>query len=134
MKVRPLALAVTLGVFAASAAGCASISSIDVTSQAFPVTFRNDTARGVVITACDDRRCTHLDSDYSDSLKAGAATAENMSDQNLLTRWIVRDRRSGTVLGCLPLRFQHKLKHAVVSISQAVPCPGERPIAASTRP
>lgn len=111
---------------AAFAAGC---DSIDPTSQSFGITFRNDTGHSVHLKACADNECHHFD--YADGWKVGQSAQENISDRNLLTRWLVQDDATGRVLGCLPLRFDQKYEHVVVKISQAVPCPGSRPLTVS---
>jgi hypothetical protein len=108
---------------AGALAGC---DSIDPTSQSFGITFRNDTGRNVHLKLCSDSRCQHFD--YSDSWKAGQSAEENISDRNLLTRWLVREDSSGRVLGCLPLQFDQKYENVVVRVSQAVPCPGSQPL------
>jgi len=100
-------------------AGC---DSIDPTSQSFGITFRNDTGMNVHLKLCSDDACRHFD--YSHSWKAGQSAQENISDRNLLTRWLVQDDASGKVIGCLPLRFAQKYDAVVVRISQAVVCPG----------
>jgi hypothetical protein len=71
---------------AAALAGC---DSIDPTSQSFGITFRNDTGRNVHLKVCSDSHCRQFD--YSHSWKAGQSAEENVSDRNLLTRWLVQD-------------------------------------------
>lgn len=104
-------------------AGC---DSIDPTSQSFGITFRNDTGRNVHLKLCSDSRCQQFD--YSHSWKVGQSAEENISDRDLLTRWLVQQDSNGQVLGCLPLQFDQKYEDVVVRVSQAVPCPGSRPL------
>jgi hypothetical protein len=126
--VRPRAGAVATAVTAAIVlAGCASIDTIDITTQGFPVTFVNDTPRNVRLEVCADEACRH--SGHPDRIEAGSSTWENLSDAGILTRLVIKDDATGRVLGCLPLEFHRKVHYSVVRISQAVPCPGRRPVA-----
>jgi len=104
----------------------AACDSVDPTAQSFGITFRNDTRRDVHLKLCDDDECEHFD--YSDGWSAGQSAQENISDRDILTRWLVEDDATGRVLGCLPLRFDQKYADVLVNISQAVPCPGNRPL------
>lgn len=97
----------------AVAAGC---DSIDPTAQAFGITFRNDTGRSVNLKLCGDSRCTRFD--YSDSWKAGEDAQENVSDRQILTRWLVEDDLTGRTLGCPPLEFDQKYEDVLVRVSQ----------------
>jgi len=107
--------------------GC---DSIDPTSQSFGITFHNDTSRDVHLKLCSDDRCHHFD--YSEGWHAGQSAQENISDRDLLTRWLVQGDADGRTLGCLPLRFDQKYDDVVVRISQAVPCPGKTPLEVHT--
>jgi hypothetical protein len=104
-------------------AGC---DSVDVTSQSFGITFRNDTGRDVHLKLCSDNKCRHFD--YSHGWKAGQSAEENVSDRDVITRWLVQEDVSGRVRGCLPLVFDQKYDNVIVRISQAVSCPGTRPL------
>jgi len=53
---------------------------------------------------------------------------ENISDRDLLTRWLVQDDKTGRTLGCLPLMFDQKYSDVLVKVSQMVPCPGAKPL------
>jgi|SRR5579862_1171648 len=113
----------------ASGVGLAACDSIDPTSQSFGITFLNDTGKNVHLKLCSDATCRHFD--YSDGWKAGQSAQENISDRNVFTVWLVEDDATRGVLGCLPLRFGQKYQDVVVRISQAVPCPGKRPLTVS---
>jgi hypothetical protein len=105
-------------VLAAVAAGC---DSIDPTEQSFAITFRNDIGHDVHLKLCSDGQCHHFD--YSNNLKAGARVEENISDRDLMTRWLVEIDQTGKT-GCLPLKFDQKYDDVVVRVSQKVLCPG----------
>lgn len=119
-------LPVIVLVATASLAGC---DSIDPTSQSFGITFRNDSGANVHLELCSDDACRHFD--YSHGWKIGQSAQENVSDRDLLTRWLVRDDASGRIIGCLPLRFDQKYARVVVRVSQAVRCPGAAAIPVS---
>ena len=104
-------------------AGC---HSIDPTEQSFGITFANDTGRAIHLKLCSNDPCTHFD--YSDGWKIGENAQENISDRELLTRWLVQDDRTKKTLGCLPLMFDQKYSGVVVKLSQMVKCPGESPL------
>ncbi|HET8606013.1 MAG TPA: hypothetical protein VFL66_03185 [Gaiellaceae bacterium] len=124
MVSRRLVSLVACGIIAAAfLAGC---DSVDPTSQSFAITFHNDTGRNVHLKLCADDACRQFD--YSDAWRAGQSALENISDRDLLTRWLVQDDKTGRVLGCLPLRFDQKYEDVAVNVSQAVPCPGRRPL------
>jgi hypothetical protein len=80
----------------------------------------------VSLKLCSADNCRHFD--YSDTVKPGRTHPENISDRELLTRWLVEDAPSGRRLGCLPLEFDQKYADVLVRISQMVPCPGSHPI------
>ena len=121
-------VAVLLVLFAvATLSGC---YSIDPTAQSFAITFRNDTGRDVRLKLCDNDRCSSFD--YSHGWKRGETAQENISDRDVLTRWLVEDDATHRTLGCLPLRFKQKYATVLVRISQAVRCPGGQPLKANT--
>lgn len=107
-------------------AGLTGCYSIDPTAQSFPVTFRNDTGRDVHLKLCASDSCTSFD--YSDGWKRGQIAQENISDRNVLTRWLVEDDDTHRTLGCIPLRFKQKYSRVLVRISQATRCPGRTPL------
>jgi hypothetical protein len=120
------ALAASALSLAAATVGC---DSIDPTSQFFGITFKNDIGRSVHLELCDNDGCTHFD--YSDGWKSGVSSEENVSDRELLTRWLVQDDRTKRTLGCLPLQFDEKYSNVVVKLSQLVSCPGKTPLTVS---
>jgi hypothetical protein len=124
---RRAAAAIGALVVVAVLAGCASIDTIDVTTQGFPVTFINDTPSKVRLAFCSDDACVR--SDHPDRIEPGSSTWKNLSDAGVLTRFVIKDDSTGSILGCLPLEFRRKVHYAVVRVSQAVPCPGRRPVA-----
>jgi hypothetical protein len=115
---RPLPLGVVCATLAI--AGCG-----DSGSDLFAITFRNDTGRDVQLKLCDDDVCRRFD--YSDRLRPGGTVTENISTDNVFTRWAVTDR-SGRSLGCLPFSFAGAYRNATVRLTQMVPCPGQRPL------
>jgi len=122
-SLRPFAgLLVTLAL-AVAVTGC---DSIDPTAQSFGITFRNDTSHDVHLKLCSDDQCHHFN--YSDGWKAGQSAQENISDRQVLTRWLVQDDNTKQTLGCLPLEFGQKYGSVVVHISQMVTCPGATPL------
>jgi hypothetical protein len=100
--------------------------SIDPTAQSFGITFHNDTGRSVHLKVCSNNQCTFFD--YSDAWKPGQDAQENISDRQLLTRWLVQDDQTGRTVGCLPLEFSQKYEGVLVKVSQSVPCPGATPL------
>lgn len=99
--------------------------SIDPTAASFGISFRNDLGKTADLKLCADDECGSFH--YSNTIEPGELYPENISDRNLLTRWLVSDK-SGRTVGCLPLRFDGKYEDVVVLLSQAVVCPGERPL------
>lgn len=106
--------------------GCGSLDSIDPTSQAFPITFRNDTPHDIHLKLCANATCTGFD--YSDKIRAGHSGDENVSDEDVPTRWLVQDDATGKTVGCLFLRFHHKASGVVIRLTGAVACPGTRAV------
>ncbi len=104
------------------ATGC---DSIDPTEQGFGISFWNDLSQPVALKLCSDDSCHGFD--YTDTVKPSESYPENVSDREVLTRWLVADQQ-GHVLGCLPLRFNGKYDDVVVRISQKVRCPGQFPL------
>jgi hypothetical protein len=104
--------------------GC---DSIDPSVQAFAIGFRNDLGHAAVLRPCKDDACH----DLADSLRLrpGERAEDNVSDREVLTRWLVQDRR-GRTLGCLLLTFDAKYDAVTVRLSQAQPCPGRQPLTA----
>jgi hypothetical protein len=113
------------GAVAAIAIALTGCDSIDPTEQAFAISFFNDLDRPVALKLCADDDCHSFD--YTDTVKPNESYPANVSDRELLTRWLVADR-DGRVLGCLPLRFNGKFDGVVVRLSQKVPCPGRQPL------
>lgn len=94
-------------------------SGIDPTEQTFAVTLRNDTASTVVVKQCD----TKCDSFHErDRLRPGAGVRVNTSSDNVDNWWAVTDAE-GRPLGCLPLRYDHKIDGLVVNVSDRTRCP-----------
>lgn len=119
---RHLALVIVLA-FGFVLCGC---DSIDPTSQFFGVAFTNDTQVPINLKLCADSGCKHFH--YSVGWKPGQSARENVSDRDVLTRWLVQNASTKETLGCLPLEFDQKYADVRVRISQAVPCPGAVPL------
>jgi hypothetical protein len=107
------------------AISCAAMSGCSNAPDTFAITFINDTGQDAVLNLCDDHACHHYD--YSDKLPAGRPQPENISTDNVFTRWAVTDN-SGRRIGCLPFNFAGAYSNAVARLSQMVPCPGKRPL------
>jgi hypothetical protein len=118
-------LPLVAGAFAALAMAVTGCESIDPTEQAFSISLLNDLGRPVALKLCADDGCHSFN--YTDTVKPNESYPENISDRELLTRWLVADQQ-GRVLGCLPLRFNGKFDGVVVRLSQKVPCPGRQPL------
>jgi hypothetical protein len=114
-----------LGAMGLIMVGIVGCGSLDPTSQSMGVTFVNDLAHPIELRLCSDDACTKFD--YADKLAPRASTAENISDADILTRWLITDA-SGHPLGCLPLRFNGRYPNIKTRASQAVPCPGQKPL------
>jgi len=102
-----------------------SCDSIDPTAQSFGIAFQNDVGRAVNLKQCSDTDCRNFN--YSNTVAPGELYPENISDRDVLTRWLVVDT-SGHILGCIPLQFDGKYEGVVVRISLAVTCPGQHPL------
>jgi hypothetical protein len=113
------------GAVAALVMAVTGCDSVDPTEQAFGISFLNDLGRPVALKLCADDDCHNFN--YTDTVKRNESYPENISDRELLTRWLVADQQ-GRVLGCLPLRFNGKFDGVVVRLSQKVPCPGRQPL------
>lgn len=114
-------MALSMAVLAIVAAGC----SADVTEQFFSISIVNDTQRVVRVDYCLDGRCESLQDHWT--LHPGRSLRTNISDANVLDRYLVRNA-GGSRIGCLPLEFDQKYDHVLVRVSQAVPCPGAEPL------
>lgn len=115
----------SLGIAIVMATMLSSCDSIDPTAQSFAISFRNDLGKTVELKLCADDQCESFD--YSNTIQENEDYPENISDRNVLTRWLVSDA-SDHIIGCLPLRLNGKYKDVVVPISRVVPCPGSRPL------
>ena len=107
------------------ATSCAISSGCSTPPDSFPITFVNDTGRNVALNLCADHACRHYD--YSDKLRSGGSTGENIATDNVFTRWAVIGP-SGRRLGCLSFSFKDAYNHAVARLSQMVACPGNTPL------
>jgi hypothetical protein len=104
---------------------CAAMSGCSNAPDTFAITFINDTGQSAVLNLCDDHACHSYG--YSDKLPAGHSQPENISTDNVFTRWAVTDG-SGRRIGCLPFNFASAYSKAVARLSQMVPCLGEHPL------
>jgi hypothetical protein len=77
----------------------------------------------VLLKLCSDGNCHHFD--YRDEIQPAESVRENISDSGILTRWLVQDQSTSRVLGCLPLKFDHKYEDVVIRTSDVVKCPGK---------
>jgi hypothetical protein len=102
-------------------------SSIDPTEQSFTVTLQNDTASAVTVKQCD-ATCNSFHE--RDQLAPGASVPVNTSSENVANWWLVADP-SGRTIGCLPLRYNHKIDGLVVKISDHASCPAGTPASSS---
>jgi hypothetical protein len=116
---RPALLGIVIGV-ACLLAGC---DSVDPTAQSFAIAFRNDLAQSVELKLCSDESCN--DFYYADTIEPKELYPENISDRDVLTRWLVATT-SGRTLGCLPLEFDGKYDNVIINLSQSVSCPGQQ--------
>lgn len=114
-----------LGIALVTAISLPSCDSIDPTSQSFGIAFQNDVRQMITLKQCSDADCHNFN--YSNTIAPGELYPENVSDRNVLTRWLVVDA-TGRTLGCIALQFDGKYEDVIVRISQAVSCPGERPL------
>jgi hypothetical protein len=101
----------------------------DPTSHLFPITFHNDLQRPVVLKLCSDAGCHHFN--YSHEWRRFQSAQENISDESLMTRWLVKDANTGETLGCIPLQVDRQYKDLVIQLSRIVRCPGQAPLAIS---
>src|ERR1700681_3509336 len=67
------------------------------------VSFRNDTARPVVLVSCASAACRK--EAWRSELKPGRVVAEQVSSQGVRERFVVRSK-SGGVIGCFDFRFR----------------------------
>jgi hypothetical protein len=101
------------------ASGKAASTSIDPTEQSFGLTLHNDTPGTVVVKQCD-AKCDSLHE--SDLLSPAASVRVNTSSENVTNWWAVDDV-AGSRLGCLPLRYEHKIEGLVINVSERTACP-----------
>lgn len=94
-------------------------SSIDPTEQSFAVTLHNDTPSAVILKQCD-AKCDSFHE--QDDLLPGASVRVNTSGGNLANWWTIADP-DGQTIGCLPLRYDHKIAGLVVNVSGYTTCP-----------
>jgi hypothetical protein len=94
-------------------------ASIDPTEQSFTVTLRNDTPSAVVVKQCDVK-CNSFHE--KDRLPPGGSIPVNTSSNDVANWWAVSDS-AGRTIGCLPLRYSHKVDGLVVNISERTTCP-----------
>jgi hypothetical protein len=115
---------IALGVLIAVVVCILAVNRLDPgLPDAFPVQFVNDTRGPVELKLCADRACT--DFDYSDQLRSGGATEENISTDFVFTRWAVFDAAQRRV-GCISLEFGDVAYTQVrVNLSQMVACPDD---------
>jgi hypothetical protein len=104
------------------ATACAAVAGCSNQADTFAITFINDTDQNVVLNLCDDSACHSYD--YSDKLRPGGSLPENISTDNVFTRWAVTTK-SGRRLGCLPFNFAGAWTDATARITEMVPCPGK---------
>jgi hypothetical protein len=96
-------------------------TSIDPTEDTFAVVLHNDTAGTVVVKQCD----ASCDSFYdTDRLLPGDSVEVNTSSEGVANWWLVT-APDGSTLGCLPLRYDHKVTGSVVNVSGRTACPIE---------
>ena len=81
-------------------------TSIDPTESTFAVTLHNDTPSAVVVKQCD-AKCNSFHE--RDRLQPGASVRVNTSGDDVANWWSVSDS-AGNTLGCLPLRYGHKVE------------------------
>jgi hypothetical protein len=94
-------------------------SSIDPTEQSFAVTLHNDTPSAVTVKQCDVKCDSFHELDH---LLPGASVRVNTSSGNVANWWAITDS-AGRTVGCLPLRYDHKIDGLVVNVSDHTACP-----------
>lgn len=94
-------------------------TSLDPTEQTFAVRLQNDTTGTVVVKQCD-ARCDSFHE--QDRLPPGGSVEVNTSSDDAANWWAVTDS-TGRTLGCLPLRYEHKIDGLVVKVSHRTGCP-----------
>ncbi|MGI8647895.1 MAG: hypothetical protein ACR2JX_06695 [Mycobacteriales bacterium] len=94
-------------------------TSIDPTESSFAITLHNDTSSTIMLKQCD----VTCDSFHERvRLLPGADTRVNTSSDNVANWWMISDA-DGKKLGCLPLRYGHKIDRLVVNVSEQTACP-----------
>ena len=84
------------------------------------VSFRNDTAKPVVLVACASAACRNAA--WRSEVKPGRVAAEQVSSQGVRERFMVRSK-SGGVIGCFDFRFRSRKRRPTrVAISQSSRC------------
>jgi len=122
-RLRPIVLvAAGLGVLlfvVALVAQVAFHTSIDPTEQSFFVTLQNDTGSTVVVKQCD-ARCNSFHE--QDRLAPGGSVKVNTSSDGVANWWAVTDS-TGRTVGCVPLRYKHRIEGLIVRVSHHTSCP-----------
>jgi hypothetical protein len=96
-------------------------TSLDPTEDTFAVVLHNDTAGTVVVKQCDSSCDSFHD---KDRLLPGGSVRVNTSSDGIANWWVVT-AQNGSTLGCLPLRYDHKVTGSVVNVSERTACPAE---------
>jgi hypothetical protein len=94
-------------------------NGIDPTTRTFAVRLYNDSSVTITLKQCDST-CSTFHEELQ--LGPGGSTTANTSDENVNNYWLVLSN-SGTRLGCLDLKYDHKVFGEVVKTSTAGPCP-----------
>ena len=94
-------------------------NGVDPTTQAFQVTLHNDSDAAVVVYQCGITCATFH---TMRRLSAGEDLSANASANNVDNYWEVKTV-SGGILGCLDLKYDHKIPQLIVDTSVVAPCP-----------
>jgi hypothetical protein len=106
-----------LGVF--TCLGC----ELNPASQSVVVTILNDTPSTMIIDHCEDEKCHRVIDEDRTILPPGGTVKASTSARDVANPRRVVDRRTGNVVGCLPLRYaDHPAGRPVVMVSSAAPC------------
>lgn len=103
-------------------------TSIDPTESSFTVTLHNDTPVTVVLKQCDSD-CSSFHERHR--LEPGGSVRVDSSSDSAANWWSVTNS-TGATLGCLLLRYDHKVEGLVVNVSARTTCPEAADAAGST--
>lgn len=92
----------------------------DLTSKGFTFQIVNDTASPVIVTYCDNARCSKAD--WTETVPAGKALPANSAAEGFDEWYQFRVATTGALLGCRTLNFSKVQAGFVTRVTSSTPC------------